>query len=477
MAKENIINVLVVSGSNDEALQFVMIARELLKRNILIHIAATRAHVYKYILERGWERALLLEIKKPKPADNYDINEYIFKYKDPTIAEMLGSEQAIKKWRIEQKFRVLAEFLNIYESYFDENNIHMVLKFPTCSFAGRAAFAVAKRRDLPALIINTGPVVSETFTLNDIDEGWLWSEFFDVYDSENRTLSSDQIKTVDETVDKVITDKNKSLTIKKPRIKSLLMQLVFYVYHRLKNVNDYIEENELIKYIYFFWGFLRPRIRYTYVSTSKPYIFFPLHIPWDAQIATRNPMFYSQEAVIEMLARSCPPGVNLYIKEHPYYSGGVNNRMLNKIKKIESVKVLNPSITSLEVIKNASLVVTINSTAGWEAILLRKPLVVLGNPYYAYYKYAYKVENINDLPKIVNKAFIKGSAIYDDTDEWYKFLYSAVSSARRGSMVFYKTYMGLSKDLSDQRIRLLSDELENKIREIHLKKMETVQRT
>ena len=208
---------------------------------------------------------------------------------------------------------------------------------------------------------------------------------------------------------------------------------------------------------------MRPPVKYFKLDISKPYIFFPLHIPWDAQIATRNPMFTSQETVIEMLAGSCPPGVGLYVKEHPYYAGGVNKKMLRNVKKFQMVKVIDPSISSFEMIRNAKAVVTINSTAGWEAILLKKPLVVLGDTFYAYFKYAYKVENINRLPKMLNEAICKGESIYNDIDGWYDFLYSAVSSSRKGSMVFYKNYMGLGRDLSNERIKLLADELEKKI--------------
>ena len=73
--------------------------------------------------------------------------------------------------------------------------------------------------------------------------------------------------------------------------------------------------------------------RYHKIEKDKPYIFFPLHIPWDAQIAARNPMFYSQGALIEMLARSCPPGTELCVKEHPYYHGFCNRKMRKELKK------------------------------------------------------------------------------------------------------------------------------------------------
>lgn len=457
------VNLLVVSGSKEEAFQYILIAKELVNRNIMTHIVASRRHVYEFIKSKGWKHTIPMTINKPDMSKRIDSYRYLIKYQNPTIAEMITSEQAVRNWDVNQKFLLLAEFLDAYEDYFDRHHINIIMKFPTCSFAGRAAYAVAKRRNVPALIINTGPIITETFTLNDIDEGWIWSEFFAEY-NRKKAITLEEKKFVDETIDKIILDKEKSIKIKKANIKAVIFTLLLYLCHRYKGELDYVERNKVIKEILFLLGRMRPPVKYFKIDASKPYIFFPLHIPWDAQIATRNPMFASQETVIEMLARSCPPGVGLYVKEHPYYARGVNKKMLRNIKKFQMVKVVDPSISSLEMIRNAKAVVTINSTAGWEAILLKKPLVVLGDPFYAYFKHAYKIENINCLPKVLNEAICRGESIYNDVNEWYDFLYSVVSSSHKGSMIFYKNYMGLRKDLGDERIKLLANELEKKIR-------------
>lgn len=463
------IKVLVNTGSKEEALQFILIAKEILNRDITFHFVTSRKHVYDFIKNEGWQHAILLELKKPDMTRKFDLTEYIRKYREPTIAEMIASEQAVRHWSPAEKFHLLAEFLETYEDYFESNKINMIMKFPTCSFTGRAAYAVARRKGLPTLIINTGPIVTETFTLNDLDEGWLWSEFIDKYNEKNIVVDANQKAMVDGMIDKVIYDKKKSIKIRKANIKSVLYHFLLYTYQRMSGDRDFIEKNELEKEISFFLGRFRTPARYEKIDTSKPYIFFPLHIPWDAQIATRNPMFYSQEAIVEMLDKACPPGVTLYIKEHPYYAGGVNKKMLAGLKKCKSVKVLDPSISSLEAIANAAVVIAINSTAGWEGILLKKPLIVLGNPYYAYFKYAYTIDNINQLPKVLNEALCKGESIYNDADEWYKFLYSAAFSAHKGAMVFYKNYMGLGKDLKDKRVRTISSSLESKINSLSRK--------
>ncbi|MCK5357223.1 MAG: hypothetical protein KAJ48_02410, partial [Elusimicrobiales bacterium] len=316
------------------------------------------------------------------------------------------------------------------------------------------------------IIINTGPIVTETFTMNDMDEGWLWSEFFNSYKNKTSLTLTEKQET-DTAINKIIKDKNDPLKIKYPNPKSALKLILLSAYHALQNKFDYTEINELKKELLFLKSFFFTSAKYTNFSNKNSnYIFFPLHIPWDAQIATRNPMFYSQEAIVEMLANACPPNINIYVKEHPYYHGNVNNEIFKTIKKHTNVKLIHPSVSSADLIKNSKAVVTINSTAGWESILFKKPLIVLGNPFYSYFKYAYKVENINTLPKLLNEAIEKGEKIYSDTDEWYKFINSAILSSHKGSFVLYKKYMGFAKDLTEKRIKLLANELSEKINEL-----------
>ena len=75
------------------------------------------------------------------------------------------------------------------------------------------------------------------------------------------------------------------------------------------------------------------------------------------------------------------------------------------------------------------------------------------------------MENINLLPNILNTALHVGNKNYEkNLDDWYKFIYSSVSSAHSGSMSLYKNYMGLGKKIDENRIIKLSSEIEKKIR-------------
>ena len=122
-------------------------------------------------------------------------------------------------------------------------------------------------------------------------------------------------------MDSVIKDKRKSIVIKKLNIKSTLYHIILYAYQKIRFINDPIQFNEVKKEINFAIGKLQIAPNYSKLNKEKKYVFFPFHIPWDAQIATRNPMFHSQEAIAEMIS-DFTSKLYLYVKEHLYYCGG-----------------------------------------------------------------------------------------------------------------------------------------------------------
>lgn len=91
------VNLLVVSGSKEEAFQYILIAKELVNQNIMTHIVASRRHVYQFIKSKGWEHTIPMTIKKSDMSKRIDSYQYLIKYQNPTIAEMITSEQAVAK--------------------------------------------------------------------------------------------------------------------------------------------------------------------------------------------------------------------------------------------------------------------------------------------------------------------------------------------------------------------------------------------
>lgn len=117
---------------------------------------------------------------------------------------------------------------------------------------------------------------------------------------------------------------------------------------------------------------------------AQDYVYFPLHLDPEASTLVYSPYHTNQLAVIEALSKQIPLSSHLLVKEHPVMLG---QRPLDFYKQIDSmpnVTIIDPAVSSELLIKNASVVVTITGTAGWEAILLGKPAIIIGQvPYTA----------------------------------------------------------------------------------------------
>ena len=213
------------------------------------------------------------------------------------------------------------------------------------------------------------------------------------------------------------------------------------------NRYDDYEKFELKKEIGLIKGFLPFNYWFFDKVPKGKFIFFPIHLNYDAQVCVRNPMYYDQEFLIKNISKACPPGYTLVVKAHPYNSGVLIKKTYKLCKKLKNVKIVNSSISSFDLIKKAEMVTVINSTAGIEAIINKKPLLVFGNAYFQHYKNSLIVNNINDLPRILNDGLLVKNNNENFDDEYYKFLFSIFKTSKKGSFNFYKNYMSLGVSL------------------------------
>ena len=113
------------------------------------------------------------------------------------------------------------------------------------------------------------------------------------------------------------------------------------------------------------------------LSEIGDYVFFPLHFQPEMTTLVCAPHCLNQVSVIEDLAKSLPAGVRLVVKEH---HGSIGRRSLKDYKQIKqnwNVLLLGPEVNTMEFIKEAKVVTTINSTVGLQGLLLGKPVITL----------------------------------------------------------------------------------------------------
>ena len=114
---------------------------------------------------------------------------------------------------------------------------------------------------------------------------------------------------------------------------------------------------------------------------DQPFVFFPLHIDPEESTMVYAPHQTNQPAIIEALSKSLPLGMNLVVKEHPIMIGRRPSGFYRSLSKIPKVILVSPFEGPFALIRRAALTCVITGTAGWEAMMLQKPALVLGENY------------------------------------------------------------------------------------------------
>jgi hypothetical protein len=139
-------------------------------------------------------------------------------------------------------------------------------------------------------------------------------------------------------------------------------------------------------------------------SPSGPFAYYPLHVDPEASTIVSAPMYTNQLAVVEALVKGLPLGMSLLVKEHVPMLGQRPPAFYARLKRMPGVKLISPFENSVSLIKRAAFTCVINGTAGWEAILLGKPVIVIGQPHYVELKEGFvHCPDLSRLPEAVRQ--------------------------------------------------------------------------
>jgi hypothetical protein len=123
---------------------------------------------------------------------------------------------------------------------------------------------------------------------------------------------------------------------------------------------------------------------------SKKFIYLPLHYQPECNTSPLGGVFVNQILMIKILAASLPKGWFVYVKEHPaqWMAFGLNytdyryQGYYRQISQIKNVQLIPAKTNSFFLVNQAQAVATVTGTAGWEAILRHKPVLIFGYPWY-----------------------------------------------------------------------------------------------
>ena len=135
----------------------------------------------------------------------------------------------------------------------------------------------------------------------------------------------------------------------------------------------------------------------------EPYVYFPLHVEPEAATLVYAPFHTNQIDLVRSIAMSVPIDFKVYVKEHP---GMVNLRKRSyyeKLLKIPNVRLIRTDFSSQELTKHARLITSITGTVGWEAVLLKKPVITFGRAFFNAFSSVHRCEKIETLPAMIQE--------------------------------------------------------------------------
>ena len=126
----------------------------------------------------------------------------------------------------------------------------------------------------------------------------------------------------------------------------------------------------------------------------------------------RSPLLTNQVAVIEALSKSLPLEMELVVKEHAIMLGRRPLGFYTTLKKMPKVVLASPFENTFALIRQAALTCAISSTAIWEAMMLQKPALVLGEmfPYLTIGQGVEHCPELSRLPSAILSALEKPPA-------------------------------------------------------------------
>lgn len=150
------------------------------------------------------------------------------------------------------------------------------------------------------------------------------------------------------------------------------------------------------------------------LPANEPYAYFPLHYQPELTTMVLSPFWQDQPSIIANIARSLPLGMRLYVKEHVPMLGLRAVNYYDPLRLIPNVRLVDPYLSSLDLIQRSQLVLTITGTAGFEAALLGRPVITFSDIFYSAMAGVHRCRAPEDLPGLVRR--VLASPPVDDRD-------------------------------------------------------------
>jgi hypothetical protein len=145
------------------------------------------------------------------------------------------------------------------------------------------------------------------------------------------------------------------------------------------------------------------------------YLYYPLHKEPELMLNLAAPLWYDQRLAVRYLSSNLPTGYRLLVREHRFNWGRRYKSYLDYLAGLPGVVLIHPFDPQFKYIKHAATVVTDNGSTGWEALLLRRPVINLETTFYEACGLARMVSDPRNLGRVLLEA-VRGEAPRSDQE-------------------------------------------------------------
>jgi len=374
------------------------------------------AFIKRRLLSKGTEHAFAKGEFCPSSVDQSEIGHLEKQYALSSLRALYQPELKYLGIKDDQRrmVRIAAAHLKAAEGFLDKHSVGCIVAHQGANLLIRSFYYVSKKRGLPFIFVGFSPIKGKTALY--FNEYAHWESLDRVI---KEKFSQEELKETERYIEDVKRKRETHIASSKNMIRGLQEKAWTW---KLSFRQTFSRQSNGLSLPNSFT--LGPRLRsygsklvrqnierlckwyfYDKANLSRDhYLFFPLHFPAESQLTVRAQPYANQEFLIEYIARSLPQGYKLYVKEHPNVLGSFSLSKLRRIRKIGNVVLVNPAINPHDLIAHSKAVVTINSTAGFEALMYFKPVIVFGQVFYRGYGLTFDVDSPYNLDRVIKEA-------------------------------------------------------------------------
>lgn len=405
------------------------------------------------------ENAIIFQLADYMEAnwESFDINgllDFEEKYNCAPMWKYIYTDRFLVKYDYEYVVKTTVGLFSFFEEIFEINDIDVYYDETIATLLSYIAFFVSKKYSTRYICQMTARgsldsvyhyFINDPFQMNMLfEEDYKDKSYpFEIIEEAERYLTEFENKDVKPSLMSLVKQKPKLginelggiLRYLKNRFNPLSNNRYCYIYYK-----DYKRSLDPLK---FYFKYQKSKKYYCDADYNCKYVYFPLHYQPEASTLVCAEKYEKQLFFIDSWAKSLPADTKLYVKEHYALLGHRDLNFYKELQNYPNVVLVNPLENTRRLIEEAVAVTTLTGTAGWEAMLLRKPVFLGGRIFYMNAPGVVYSEDIFD-------QYIPNISCWSQPtrDDLVKYLCEYFSTLRKGNV-----YTASNKSLTETNIR------------------------